>query len=65
MGWGQRGGLDIYIPALFMVAQIGRNAKFSLTQIYKNDFWVQRVAKDEGSRVFINPPALSGVCGIV
>jgi hypothetical protein len=39
--------------------EIGRNAKFLLTLIYKNDFWVQRVAKDEGSRVLIYPTALS------
>jgi hypothetical protein len=28
------------------------------TLIYKNDFWVQRVAKDEESRILINPTAL-------
>ena len=40
---------------LFSQGQIGRNAKFLLTLIYKNYFWVERVAKDEGSRVLINP----------
>jgi len=34
--------------------------KFSQPLIYKNSFWVQRVAKDEGSRVLINPTALLG-----
>jgi len=45
-------------------ANLGRHAKFSLTLIYKNDFWVQRVAKDERRRVLINPTALLGVCEI-
>ena len=38
--------------------------KFSLTLIYKNDFGVQRVAKDEGRRLLINPTALLGACEI-
>jgi hypothetical protein len=46
------------------VVQVSRNAKFLLTLIFKNDFWVQRVAKDEGSRVLIIPTALLGACEI-
>jgi hypothetical protein len=34
--------------------------KFLQNLIFKNDFWVQRVATDGGSRVLINPAALLG-----
>jgi len=34
------------------------------TLIYKNDFWVQRVDKDEGRRFLVNPTALLGACEI-
>ena len=54
----------IYILTLLRGTHLGQNVKFLLTLIYKNDFWVQRVAKDEGSRVLINPTALFGGCEI-
>lgn len=40
------------------------SARVSETLIYKNDFWVQRVAKDEESRVLVNPTALLAACEI-
>ena len=37
---------------------------YFLFMLIYNDFWVQRVAKDEGSRFLINPTALLGACEI-
>ena len=63
-GWCPRVVPSYLSSRIVRGTQIGWNAKFLLILIYKNDFWEQRVAKDEESRVLINPTALHGACEI-